>query len=87
MGTYRFWLKEEEKASADPETHQKFLKGFKLEWGKTVLGKIDMSYLAQRVDPMILMKAQKDPQVRDRNHKYINRMHKSRDAYSYSNIS
>ncbi|EFJ45144.1 hypothetical protein VOLCADRAFT_106101 [Volvox carteri f. nagariensis] len=59
---YRQWVEHEERVSSDPVEHQKFLQDFRSMWEASFLGRVDLTYLFDKVDPKILLKAQADPQ-------------------------
>lgn len=52
---------QEEALLSDPEKHQEFRRALKERWSQSAMGRIDMSYLARVMDPMVLARAQKDP--------------------------
>ncbi|GIL50734.1 hypothetical protein Vafri_6885 [Volvox africanus] len=58
---YRQWVEQEERVSNNPVAHQQFLQDFRAMWEASFLGRVDLTYLFEKVDPMVLMKAQADP--------------------------
>ncbi|GIL50735.1 hypothetical protein Vafri_6885 [Volvox africanus] len=55
------WVEQEERVSNNPVAHQQFLQDFRAMWEASFLGRVDLTYLFEKVDPMVLMKAQADP--------------------------
>ncbi|KIZ04474.1 hypothetical protein MNEG_3487 [Monoraphidium neglectum] len=58
---YESIVQQEEAILSDPVRHQEFTRALKEQWGQSAMGRIDMSYLARVMDPMVLNRAQKDP--------------------------
>ncbi|GLC69151.1 hypothetical protein PLESTF_000795500 [Pleodorina starrii] len=59
---YRKWVAEEERVSSDPVAHQRYLEALRNNWNASLLGKLDMSFMFEKVDPQIVMKAYNAPQ-------------------------